>query len=145
MPPFEPTATQPTLQNRSLPTDGSAAIALEGAILREVLSDTPASQAGLRPGDGIVELDGQPIRSAHDLTDRLDRIPARATILLGIVRDRGPRRQRLSISLCTASRPEAPRVLTSGCTRAVTNHGIRGNGSIVDGAWKLSGNGRRPR
>jgi serine protease Do len=86
----------------------------EGAILRNVLAGTPASQAGLRPGDGIVELDGQPIRSTYDLTDRLDRIPARTTILLGVVRDRGSRRQRFSLSLRTASRPGAPQVVGAG-------------------------------
>ena len=86
----------------------------EGAILREVLTGTPASQAGLQPGDCIVELDGQPIRTAYYLTDRLDRIPARATILLGIVRDRTSRPRRMSVSLCTASRPVAPQVLATG-------------------------------
>ncbi len=98
----------------SVGSESATASALDGAILREVLAGTPASRAGLRPGDSIIELDGQPIRSAHDLTDRLDRIPARATILLGVDRNRGLRRERLSLSLCTASRPEAPRVAASG-------------------------------
>lgn len=80
----------------------------EGAMIREVLSDTPASQAGLRPGDQIIELDGQPIRSAHDLTDRLDRISARAIIILGIVRRVNLTRQRLFLSLRTANRPRSP-------------------------------------
>jgi serine protease Do len=98
----------------SVDPDGAKASALDGAILREVLAGTPASRAGLRPGDSIVELDGQPIRSAHDLTDRLDRIPARATILLVVDRKRGPGRERLSLSLRTASRPEGPQVAGSG-------------------------------
>ena len=103
-----PSETASQTAGPSIPEpDETSAIADEGAILREVLTGTPASQAGLRPGDGIIELDGQPIRSAHDLTDRLDRIPARATILLIVVRDRGPRQQRISLSLRTASRPEA--------------------------------------
>ena len=98
----------------SFDSGGAAASAFEGAILREVLAGTPASRAGLRSGDSIVELDGQPIRSAYDLTDRLDRIPARTTILLGVDRIRGPGRYRLSVSLRTASRPAAPRVAASG-------------------------------
>ena len=98
----------------SVDPDGAKASALEGAILREVLAGTPASRAGLRPGDSIIELDGQPIRSAHDLTDRLDRIPARATVLLVVDRKRGPRRERLSLSLRTASRPAGPQVAGSG-------------------------------
>ncbi len=82
----------------------------EGAILREVLADTPASRAGLRPGDGIVTLNDYRIRTAHDFTDRLDRIPAHTTIQLGVVRGRGPQRQRTSVSLRTASRPETARL-----------------------------------
>jgi S1-C subfamily serine protease len=104
----------PTQAAAATSPGGAPASALEGAVLREVLTDTPASQAGLRPGDGIVELDGQPIRSAHDLTDRLDRILSRSTILLGVVRDRGPRRQRISLSLRTASRPETPPIAATG-------------------------------
>jgi serine protease Do len=94
----------------SVEPKGAAISAVEGATLREVLAGTPASRSGLRPGDNIVELNGQPIRSAHDLTDRLDRIPAQATILLGVDRNCGPRCQRLSLSLRTARRPEGPRV-----------------------------------
>jgi membrane-associated protease RseP (regulator of RpoE activity) len=93
----------------------------EGAILDEVLADTPAAKAGLQPGDIIIELEGQPIRTPHDLTDRLERILARATITLSVVRDHGPRRKRIALSLCTASRtktplipaPSAPPVLTT--------------------------------
>ena len=105
-PPSLPTST--TCASDKLPAtataicsreDQSADSADEGAILREVLAGTPASQAGLCPGDGIVALDEHRIRTAHDLTDRLDRIPARTTIQLGVVRGRGPQRQRISVSL----------------------------------------------
>jgi serine protease Do len=88
-------------------------IADDGAILREVRASTPASQAGLLPGDGIVALDDHRIRTAHDLTDRLDRILARTTIQLGVVRGRGPQRQRISVSLLTASRPETAQLAGS--------------------------------
>ncbi len=118
--------TAPEIAGAIVPgLEGAPTAAEEGAILQEVLTNTPASQAGLRRGDGIVELDGQPIRSAHDLTDRLDRIPARTTILLVVVRDRGPHQTRISLSLQTASRPEmqhgslpAPAVTVSANTTA---------------------------
>ena len=84
--------------------------AVEGAMLRQVLAGTPAGQAGLRPGDNIVALDGQPIRSVSDLTDLLDRIPAGTTIHLRVVRGQGSMRQWLSLSLLTASRPDPPRL-----------------------------------
>jgi S1-C subfamily serine protease len=80
----------------------------DGAVVREVLGGTPAARAGLRPGDRIVAVDGQPIRSPHDLIDRLDRIPAGTTILLGVVRGAERRRPRIALSLQTASRPDPP-------------------------------------
>jgi serine protease Do len=82
----------------------------EGAILHEVLAGTPAAAAGLQPGDTIVALDGRPIRSTHDLIDKLDRIPARTTILLNVSRVLGPGQQRISLSVRTASRPDPPRL-----------------------------------
>jgi serine protease Do len=117
-------------ESMSVSPERATAGDFEGAILREVLAGTPASRAGLRPGDSIVELDGQPIRSAHDLTDRLDRIPARVTILLGVDRNRGPRGKRLSLSLCTASRPAAPQVAGTGSPApAATTVSTRGAGT----------------
>ena len=98
------------IESRSRDPQAAITAVGEGAIVREVLSGTPASQTGLWPGDCIVELDRQPIHSTYDLIDRLDRIPARVTIMLGIVRNRGPKRQRLSLSLCTASRPDTPQL-----------------------------------
>ncbi len=72
----------------------------------EVIPDTPAARAGLRAGDRIVQLDGQPIRSRNDLMDRLDRIPARSTITLGVVREGDSTSPRF-MSVRTASRPSS--------------------------------------
>lgn len=79
---------------------------LEGAVLQEVLAGTPAALAGLRAGDTIVAVDGQPVRSSHDLTDRLDRLPSQTAIRLDVVRGHGPERQRLLMELRTCSRPD---------------------------------------
>ena len=62
----------------------------EGALLQEVLTGGPAAGAGLQAGDAIIALDGQPVRSPHDLTDWLDRLPAQSTIRLDVLRGRGP-------------------------------------------------------
>jgi hypothetical protein len=63
-------------------------------------------------------LDQHRIRSAHDLTDQLDRIPARGTIVLGVVRGRGSDRRTLRIALLTASRPQtAPAAAASRSPR----------------------------
>jgi len=82
-------------------------VILEGAVLLEVMAGTPAALAGLQAGDVIVAVDGQPVRSPHDLTDRLDRLPAQTMIHLDIVRARGPQRQHMTLALRTSSRTEA--------------------------------------
>ncbi len=79
----------------------------EGARVHDVVLDTPADRAGLRPGDRIIALDGQPIRSRNDLINRLDRISAGSTILLGIAREGDPTRSRFEVSVPTSSRPGA--------------------------------------
>ena len=89
-------------------TETSPTTPLDGAFLYRVLDDTPAAQSGLQAGDSIVALDGRPIRTPHDLTDRLDRLPARAMIRLEIVRGDGPQPRRLALALRTASRPGTP-------------------------------------
>jgi S1-C subfamily serine protease len=85
----------------------------EGARLREVLAGTPAAAAGLRPGDRIVAVDGQSIRSPHDLIDRLDRIPAGATVRLSILRGDPPGLRPIELALQTTSRP-SPAVASLG-------------------------------
>ena len=104
----------------------------EGARLRDVVPDTPAARAGLRPGDRIVSLDGQPIRSRNDLIDRLDRIPARKTIVLGVVREGEPGRPRLDVSSADLEPPgpavptaSPPVAIAGGAVRAAVNQGER--------------------
>jgi S1-C subfamily serine protease len=80
---------------------------LEGALLGEVLIGGPASLAGLRTGDAIIALDGKPIHSSQNLTDRLDRLPSRTTIQLEVVRAEAEKRIHLTVKVRTTSRPEA--------------------------------------
>jgi S1-C subfamily serine protease len=89
------------------PRDQAPPAGPDGAYLQEVLSGTPAAKAGLRAGDAIVALDGLPIHSSPDLTDRLDRLPAQATIQIEVLRGPGPARRPLKVALQTTSRPES--------------------------------------
>ena len=46
---------------------------VEGIVLSEAVPNSPAARAGLRQGDVITSLDGQPIRRTEDLRDQLAR------------------------------------------------------------------------
>jgi serine protease Do len=72
-----------------------------GAVLDDVLDDTPAARAGLRSGDRVVTLDGYPVHTPRELTDRLDRTPADGTATVEFIR--ASKRDRLTLH--TAYRP----------------------------------------
>jgi serine protease Do len=59
-----------------------------GLIVRGVQDDSPAANAGLRPGDVIVEVDRHPVASVGDLTRAMEK-HAKGTPLLTLVRRDG--------------------------------------------------------
>jgi serine protease Do len=59
----------------------------EGAFVQSVAPDQPADRAGLRPGDAIVSVDGQPIQGSDDLIRTISSKTPGASVSLGIVRD----------------------------------------------------------
>ncbi|MGI9125643.1 MAG: S1C family serine protease [Mycobacterium sp.] len=63
-----------------------------GAVVRQVLPDTPASMVGLRGGDLITAVDGIPVNSAADLSNIMDqRRPGNTIMLTWIDRSGAPR------------------------------------------------------
>lgn len=88
----------------------------DGAVLGRIVADTPAERAGLKAGDRVVAIDGRPVHTPYDLTDRLDLTPANAEVTLDLVRGDGPARrvQRLTFRAdrrppLEPSRPARPR------------------------------------
>jgi serine protease Do len=64
----------------------------QGAFVNSVAPDQPADRAGLRPGDAIISVDGQPIQGSDDLIRTISSKTPGASVTLGVVRDGKERR-----------------------------------------------------
>jgi len=84
---------------------------LDGAIIANVQSGSPAERAGLRDGDVVTTLNGRPIRSSAELRARLGLTPVGDEVEFGIVREGGAQRIRIRIA--------APQPSDSGETQTV--------------------------
>lgn len=82
-----------------------AETASSGVALDQVLPDSPADRAGLKPGDRLVALDGRPIHSTFDLDDRLARTAAGAEVAVAYLRGEGFQRKRGTLTVRTGLRP----------------------------------------
>ncbi len=58
----------------------------QGAIIREVIADSPAAQAGLRVGDIVTAIDGEPVDAEHTLRDGVAARDPGDTIELTVLR-----------------------------------------------------------
>lgn len=58
-----------------------------GAILREVLPDSPAEKAGLKVGDIIQKVDGEPVDASNTLRDRIATRKVGEEVTLGVLRE----------------------------------------------------------
>jgi serine protease Do len=65
----------------------AAAGAPSGVRIAEVDANSPASKAGLREGDIVVELDGERIRSARQFSRLVQESPEGRSVRLGVVRE----------------------------------------------------------
>lgn len=59
----------------------------EGALVRAVSDDSPASKAGILKGDVIVQYDGERVRGARELTRLVRETPVGRTVEIELVRD----------------------------------------------------------
>jgi serine protease Do len=75
----------------------------KGALVAEALPNAPAAKAGIRTGDTIVAVDGEPIKEARDLSRKIANVAPGKSVNLTLYRD-GKERQ---VSLEVAPQPKA--------------------------------------
>ncbi|HPP12917.1 MAG TPA: DegQ family serine endoprotease [bacterium] len=75
-----------------------------GALVAEVLKDTPAEKGGLQPGDVILELNGKPVKDIKDLQIKVADTKAGETLALTIWRDK----KKLTVTVKAGEAPEEP-------------------------------------
>jgi serine protease Do len=73
----------------------------DGVKIADVDQDSPASKAGLRTGDIVVELDGERVRSARQFSRLIQESPAGRSVKVGVMRDG----KRQTIDVTPESRP----------------------------------------
>jgi len=74
----------------------------KGALVAEALKDGPAAKAGVRTGDTIIAVDGQPINEAKDLSRKVANVAPGKTLSLTLWREGKER----NVTLEVASQPK---------------------------------------
>lgn len=69
----------------------------QGALVSEVMKESPAEQGGILRGDVIVAFDGKKVTQMHDLPAIVAETPVGKTVLVRVVRDGAPLQMKVKI------------------------------------------------
>jgi serine protease Do len=78
------------VQTQSLTPDLAKSFALEGdkgALVADIIKDTPAEKAGIKVGDIIIEFDAKPVREANELSRLVAATPPGRKVGIKLFRD----------------------------------------------------------
>jgi serine protease Do len=70
----------------------------QGAIVNQILPDSPAEKAGLQPGDVITSFDGKPVKNGDDLAWLASTAGVGKTVTLQVTGRGGPRQVRVTLA-----------------------------------------------
>jgi serine protease Do len=99
------------VQISSVPREAADELGLpqpEGALVSAVEPGAPAAQAGLKPGDVIVEFNGKPVRTSEELTRMVAATRPGTTVPIKIVRDRKPMTLQVKVEALDLTQEETP-------------------------------------
>lgn len=84
----------------------------KGALIFSVQPGSPADQAGLRPGDVVVEVAGKPVEDTSGLRNRTAGLDVGTKVAVGFVREGKPQ----TVEVTIAEMPSAPALVALGFT-----------------------------
>ncbi len=62
----------------------------EGALVSDVMQQSPAEAAGVKRGDIVVKFDGKQVKKMHDLPTLVAHTPVGSTVILDVIRNGRP-------------------------------------------------------
>ncbi|WP_242445762.1 PDZ domain-containing protein [Chromatium okenii] len=89
-----------------------------GVLVAEIMPNGPASKSGLRAGDVILSVNGQPIENAKDLPKRVAATPAGTRINLEVWRQGKPWQVALTVGVL----PDNPQTASASDVGAAGGH-----------------------
>ena len=79
----------------------------DGALVREVMEDTPAEKAGIQEDDVIIEFNGEKIQDADDLVHAVRKSSPGSSVAVGVMRNDEPRTIQVTLGRTPMSRTRA--------------------------------------
>jgi serine protease Do len=95
-----------------------------GALVSEVQPDTPAAKAGIRAGDAVLAVNGEPVKDARELSRRISLLQPGASVKLTLIRDGKERTVEASLAKLPDQRAERPSDRNGGNARGTDLSGL---------------------
>lgn len=81
---------------------------LQGALLQEVVPEGPAEVAGLRPGDLITAIDGEPLTPDEGLAELISEFEPGDEVLITYLEESNPMNEPVEVIVILGSHPDDP-------------------------------------
>ena len=102
-----------------------------GALVSQVVEGSPADRAGIRTGDVITAVNGQPVKSNSELRNTIGLLRVGDKVDIGLVRDGKPLKVTAIIADTASGTPGAPAAIHRGFDGASLEDAPEGGGALV--------------
>jgi len=92
----------------------------EGALISEVVEDSPAEKGGLKVGDVVIEVDGKKVKSSSHLQYLIGNREIGETVKIDVIRGK----KKISLKILLGEFPESNEVVTSESSESITKFGL---------------------